>query len=29
MVSMYYAYFYPRLEYGIDFYGHAAHCHLN
>ena len=29
MVSLYYAYFYPHLIYGIEFYGHAANCHLN
>ena len=29
MVSLYYAYFYPHLIYGIEFYGHAANCHLH
>ena len=29
MISLYYAYFYPHLIYGIEFYGHAANCHLN
>ena len=29
MISLYYAFFYPHLIYGIEFYGHAADCHLN
>ena len=29
MISLYYAVFYPHLIYGIEFYGHAADCHLN
>ena len=26
---IYYTFFYPHLIYGIEFYGHAAKCHLN
>ena len=29
MISLYYAFFYPHLIYGIEFYGHAADCYLN
>lgn len=29
MISLYYAFFYPHLIYGIEFYGHAANCYLD
>ena len=29
MINIYYTFFYPHLIYGIEFYGHAAKCHLN
>lgn len=29
MINLYYTFFYPHLIYGIEFYGHAANCHLN
>ena len=29
MINIYYTFFYPHLFYGIEFYGHAAKCHLN
>ena len=29
MINLYYTFFYPHLIYSIEFYGHAANCHLN
>ena len=29
MINLYYTFFYPHSIYGIEFYGHAANCHLN
>ena len=29
MMNLYYTFFDPHLIYGIEFYGHAANCHLN
>ena len=29
IINIYYTFFIPILIYGVEFYGHAANCHLN